>query len=309
VAIAEASTATRGFVHTDDGRLSYLEWGERGRPDMLLFHGGTGCAAEWDWVGAAFARSHHVIAPDFRGRGHSDWARDPRRYGKYETVADAARLVDALRLSAIVLIGASFGAGIAAIYAARHPERVRALVLDDGGPPVQRMIGTMLQKKLGTAPTEMPAIPHSFATLEEAAAYLRPLRGRSEAETLEYIRALRTPSWILRRAREQFVRGDDGRFVWRSDMSGLVEGLVKYYQGPDPADPVHWDAIRALSMPTLCLRALESETFTEERRDLMLAANPRIRLVEIPGSAHTVARWQPGEFLIQTTAFLREVGA
>jgi hypothetical protein len=100
VAIAEAAFATRGFIQTDDGRLSYLEWGERGRPDMLLFHGGTGCAAEWDWVGAAFARSHHVIAPDFRGRGHSDWARDTHRYGKYETVRDAERIVGALELRA-----------------------------------------------------------------------------------------------------------------------------------------------------------------------------------------------------------------
>ena len=309
MAIAEAAIATRGFIQTDEGRLSYLEWGKRGRPDMLLFHGGTGCAAEWDWVGAAFAGSHHVIAPDFRGRGHSQWARDTHAYGKYETVRDAERIVAALALRAIVLIGASFGAGIAAIYAARHPELVRALVLDDGGPPVQRMIGTMLQKRLGVAPTEAPAIPSSFATLEEAAAYQRPLRGRSESETLAYIRALRAPNWILRRAEEHFVRGDDGRYTWRSDMTGLVDGLVKYYQGPDPADPVHWAAIRALAMPTLCLRALESETFSEERRDLMLAANPSIRLVEIPGSAHTVARWQPGEFLIQTTAFLAEVGA
>jgi esterase len=304
------TSGSRGFVTIGDHRLSYLEWGPRDAPPLLLLHWGTGQAADWEAPASVFAPAHRVVAPDLRGRGHSDHARDLRGYGKYVSLADIEALSDALALDGMIVIGSSFGAAMAALYASRHPDRVRAVVMDDGGPPVERLVGTLLQHHLGAAPNDWGAVQDVFPTLEDAAAYPDPWSGppaRPQHELAGYLRALGRPNWIIRRAEERFVRRPDGTYTWRNDMRGLHEGLVRFYQGPDPADPAHWDAIRALRVPALCLRALDSETFDEDRRDKMIAANARIRLVEVAGSAHTVLSCRPLEFLRETRAFLDEV--
>ncbi|MET0374289.1 MAG: alpha/beta fold hydrolase, partial [Rhizorhabdus sp.] len=56
--------------------LNIVEWGERGAPPLILQHGGRDHARSWDAVAAAFADDYHVIAPDLRGHGDSDWASD-----------------------------------------------------------------------------------------------------------------------------------------------------------------------------------------------------------------------------------------
>lgn len=276
---------------------------------MLLLHWGTGSAADWEAYARVFATSYHVVAPDLLGRGHSDRASDLREYGKYESLADIEALADALGLDDAVVIGSSFGAAMAALYAARHPDRVAALVMDDGGPPVERLVGTLLQHTIGARASDWSAVQETFATIEEAAAYPDPWSGpppRPRRDMVEYLTALPRPNWILRRAEERFVPLPDGTYTWRNDMRRLHEGLIRYYQGPDPADPRHWEDIRSLRVPALCLRAADSETFDTARRDKLAAANPAIRIIDVAASAHTVLSCRPIEFLRETTAFLRE---
>src|SRR5678815_4178080 len=133
---------------------------------MLLLHWGTGQAADWEPYGRMFSTAYHVIAPDLLGRGHSDRAADLHEYGKYESLADIEAVGAALALDDAVVIGSSFGAAMGALYAARHPEHVAALVMDDGGPPVERVVGTLLQNKVGAAASDWSAIRETFATLE-----------------------------------------------------------------------------------------------------------------------------------------------
>jgi pimeloyl-ACP methyl ester carboxylesterase len=53
-------------------KLHYLEWGEVGKPDLLLVHGWTGFALSWSTVAEYFQERLHIIAPDLRGHGDSD---------------------------------------------------------------------------------------------------------------------------------------------------------------------------------------------------------------------------------------------
>jgi pimeloyl-ACP methyl ester carboxylesterase len=300
----------RGSLTVREHRLSYLEWGDtRARP-LLLLHWGTGMAADWEPYARLFSGAYHVLAPDLLGRGHSDRAKDLREYGKYESLADVEAFVDALELDDIVVLGSSFGAAMAVLYGARAPERVAAVVMDDGGPPVERVVGTLLQHTIGARTADFDAVQDSFDSIEDAAAYPDPWCGpavRSHDEMREYLKALARPNWILRRAEERFIRREDGTYTWRTDMRRLHEGLIRYYQGPDPADPAHWDAIRSLRVPALCLHAMESQTFDAARRDKLAAANRAVRIVDVAGSAHTVLSCRPLEFFRETTAFLAEV--
>ncbi len=117
----------RGFEH-DGLTLSYLDSGGR-KPLILALHA--------LWMEARsfedFARSMpewRVVSLDQRGHGLSDHASD---YSREAFVDDIAALLDHLGArEPAVLIGNSLGGTNAFVFAARHPERVRALVIEEG---------------------------------------------------------------------------------------------------------------------------------------------------------------------------------
>ena len=62
----------RRFTEVQGIKLHYLEWGEAGKPDLLLVHGWTSFAASWTAVAEYFRDRYHIVAPDLRGHGESD---------------------------------------------------------------------------------------------------------------------------------------------------------------------------------------------------------------------------------------------
>src|SRR5260370_7104116 len=55
-------------------RLHYVDWGNSGAPPLLLVHGGRDHCRNWDWVATPLRRAWHVLAPDLRGHGASQWS-------------------------------------------------------------------------------------------------------------------------------------------------------------------------------------------------------------------------------------------
>ena len=60
------------FTEAQGIQLHYLEWGETGKPDLLLVHGWTSFASSWSTVAEYFRGRFHIVAPDLRGHGESD---------------------------------------------------------------------------------------------------------------------------------------------------------------------------------------------------------------------------------------------
>lgn len=100
---------------------------------MVLLHGLTASGANWAPVAPVLASRYRVYAPDLRGHGASDW---PGEYRFDSLVADVVGFLDALALDRVVLVGHSMGGVVGYLLAARYPERVGALVLEDPPPPV-----------------------------------------------------------------------------------------------------------------------------------------------------------------------------
>jgi pimeloyl-ACP methyl ester carboxylesterase len=102
-------------------------------PPLLLLHG---VLRGWrDFVGLlpTLATRWHVHALDFRGHGKS--GRTPGRYLVRDYVDDAAAVAEGLFTEPGVLLGHSLGALVALAVAARLPDKVRALVLEDPPSP------------------------------------------------------------------------------------------------------------------------------------------------------------------------------
>ncbi|GHC83975.1 hypothetical protein GCM10010349_68620 [Streptomyces flavofungini] len=119
----------RKFFTVDGRRLSYLDFGGSGRP-LLALHGHYNEALTFAPLAAALAPGWRVIALDQRGHGESDRA---HRYERDEYVADVAAFHRHLDLSRVAVLGHSLGGVNAYQFAARHADKVSALIVEDIG--------------------------------------------------------------------------------------------------------------------------------------------------------------------------------
>jgi len=107
----------------------HLEVEGEGSVPIVLMHGFGGSARNWRPQLRALKDACRVAAFDVRGHARSEAPGDAASYRPACFVADVARVLDHLGVHHAVIGGLSMGAGIAARFAAAHPERVRALVL------------------------------------------------------------------------------------------------------------------------------------------------------------------------------------
>ncbi len=119
-------------------KLNYVDWGNPQAPPLILLHGGRDHCRNWDWTAQALREDWHIIAPDLRGHGDSEWVND----GNYTTLAcvyDLAQLIDQLGLAPVTIVAHSYGGHIALRYTGLFPERVRKLVAIEGLGPSPKM--------------------------------------------------------------------------------------------------------------------------------------------------------------------------
>jgi pimeloyl-ACP methyl ester carboxylesterase len=123
MSVVEQSLPERKVVQTPGGAVSYRETGNG--PALFLLHGMNGNSRSWAQQLKAFADSHRVIAWDAPGYGLSDpVAPDADAYA-----AQAASLLEHLKVERTHVIGHSMGGVIAERFCARHLDRAVSLVL------------------------------------------------------------------------------------------------------------------------------------------------------------------------------------
>ncbi len=111
-----------------DLSLYYQEQGT-GEP-LVLLHGNGEDHTYFRRQIEAFSREYRVIAVDTRGHGRSPRGTAPFTLKQFAD--DLMALFRRLKLSEAVLLGFSDGANIALLFAIKHPERVKALILNGG---------------------------------------------------------------------------------------------------------------------------------------------------------------------------------
>ena len=102
-------------------RLHYAAWGERDAPPLLLVHGGRDHCRNWDWVAEALRDDYHIIAPDLRGHGDSEWLKGGG-YNQLDYVYDIAQLLNQTKMTPVTIIGHSLGGSISLTYSGLYPE-------------------------------------------------------------------------------------------------------------------------------------------------------------------------------------------
>jgi len=93
-------------------------------PPLLLLHAGICDGRMWDDQIDAFARTHRVIVPDFRGFGRTEMVA-----GSFAHRHDLRALMDHLGIDRAILVGGSMSGKTTLDFALDHPRRVEALIL------------------------------------------------------------------------------------------------------------------------------------------------------------------------------------
>jgi pimeloyl-ACP methyl ester carboxylesterase len=239
----------RGTVTGDGITMAYGFWPGAGAPVVAL-HGVTASYVNFVGVADRLAGRRPLLALDLRGRGDTDKP-EAGPFGMSQHAADVAAAMRAFGLTGgSVVVGHSMGAYVAVALAAEHPELVSAVVLVDGGLPLEAPAGIAPEQLLDVALA--PQMARLRATFATEADYLRfwadlpPFSGgRWNGWVEDYLRydLGGQPPTLQPKASESAVRGDfvdtlDGdRLRARLPLVRVPVLLLRAPEGFNPGQP------------------------------------------------------------------------
>ncbi len=261
------SSIEEGDVEVSGANIRYRAWGKRGKPGLILVHGGVAHKGWWDFIAPFFVPHYRVVALDLSGMGQSDW-RDhydmPLYADEVLASAEAAGLFESNEKP--WLVGHSFGGFVAMGFAARHGERIQgAIVIDSPVRPAEKQRRTAPPSRGGKV----------YNDLETALGRFRLLPSQ-ECENLFLV------DHIARASLKQLDNGWTWRFdpqLWpkmRYDMRAAIEVLNE------------------LKCPITLIRGENSMLVSDELWSFMKQAFPKsTHHVSIPEAHHHVMLDQP----------------
>jgi len=273
-------------------RLHYVDWGNREAPPLILQHGGRDHCRSWDWVAEELHNDWHVIAPDLRGHGDSQWSPEGH-YGMDAFVYDFAQLVHTLGHDQVTIVAHSLGGNVATRFAGLYPDKVRKLVNIEGlgpSPELRREIEARgraarirewidgKRKAAGRTPRRYPSIEAAYARMKEENAFL----------TDEQARHLTIHGASL---------NEDGTWSWKFD------NYLNVWSATDISYPEQEELWRAITCPILFLYGSDSFASNPEK-DGRIGNFRNARIIEYENAGHWLHHDQLDRFLADVKAFL-----
>ncbi|MFJ9241463.1 alpha/beta fold hydrolase [Streptomyces sp. NPDC101776] len=176
------------FAAPDGTRLAHHTEGDG--PPLICLPGGPMRDSAYLGTLGGLTAHRRLIRLDLRGTGASEVPQDPESYRCDRLVDDVEALRDHLGLDRIDLLAHSAGANLAALYTARHPDRVARLTLVT--PSVYAVgIGISAEDRLAVARLRgsEPWFGPAFSALEQITA------GRATPDSWEAIAPFAHARW------------------------------------------------------------------------------------------------------------------
>lgn len=224
-------------------RLYYESHGE-GAPVVLL-HGVGGNHASWFHQVVAWREKLRVITFDARGFGNST---DAELLGRAAFADDLEALLDHLQIERAALVAQSMGGGAAVTFAARAPQRVRALVLAD------TLVGLDLPQDMAARMREVAARTANLSQIERV---LGPT----------------------------FTRAQPASAFLYTSLASFNDTSVRTLRGEQPLTSL--DALDACGVPTLFVAGVEDVLFPAEEIRRAQSLMRGAEFLEIAGAGHS----------------------
>ena len=285
---------TSSLYYSQRLRLHYVDWGNEGAPSMLMIHGGRDHCRNWDWVAEKLRDRFHIIAPDLRGHGDSEWAIGGG-YNELNYVYDIAQLVLQKKMAPVTILAHSLGGSIGLLYAGLFPETVKKIVAIEGLGPSPEMLkrfqstaieervrGRFQARRDGAGRT-----PRKYATLDEAFARMKSENKHLSDEQARHLTV------------HGAMQNEDGTYSWKFDNQVRMGG---------PEGLSHEDQHRIWSLitaTTLLIRGMESWA-SDPVADGRIAHFKNAKLANIEKAGHWSHHDQLDVFMGHVNGFLED---
>jgi pimeloyl-ACP methyl ester carboxylesterase len=284
-----ASDAPEARYYQSQGlRLHYTDWGNGSAPPLLLVHGGLDQSRSWDTVARALQARFHVVAPDLRGHGDSDWATGSS-YSLADHVYDLTCLIKSAGLEQVAIVGHSMGGMVSLTYAGAFPQNVSRLVVLDGVTnfparsvkPIEVRIAEWIGDLDKTAQRKI----HRYPSVADGADRILARNARLTREQAMHL------------ATHALKRDADGEYSWKFDP--YLRARAPYRLSLEDHIAL-WSRIQC---PTLLVAG--SESFLPDPGTAGVLGHFRqAELVKIEGAGHWLQHDQPDELISLLKTFL-----
>jgi pimeloyl-ACP methyl ester carboxylesterase len=268
---------TDHYLWTSDSvRLHYRDYpgGRDGQPALLCLPGLTRNARDFEALATRLSPTFRVVTPSLRGRGDSGYARDPLTYGPLTYLQDLGRLLEAARLTRVVVIGTSLGGLMGLLLDGTQRSRIAGLVLNDLGPTMEEAGLARVRAQVGRG--------GNWPTWLTAARDI----ARRQADIY--------PGWKLEQwlahAKRLCRVSREGRIVWDYDPE-----IAAPFSLPN-ADPQLdlWAAFEGFrDRPVLSIRGERSDVMSADTQARMAERLPGLAAVTVPRVGHAPTLDEP----------------
>ena len=274
-------------------RLHYVDWGNQDAPPMILIHGGRDHCRNWDWVAEKFRHDYHIIAPDLRGHGDSQWMIGGS-YNQIDYVYDIAQLLHQKEMSPVTVIGHSLGGSISLLYTSLYPETVDKLISIEGmGPPPSMLEDRLNQPMSSRLDNWIKDLRKLSSRMVKKYDSLEDAFQRMQAEN---------PHLSEGQARHLTIHGstqnEDGTFSWKFD------NYVRTFPPVGIPQEDQWSMFERITCPTLLVRGLESWASDPVKDGRTKNFNTRIEVEAFADAGHWVHHDQLEPFTKRAKTFL-----
>lgn len=262
------------FLSARDGlKLHVRVWGAEHRTALpvVCLPGLTRNAADFDTLAAALAndtiRPRRVLALDYRGRGASEYDRDPQNYNVAVELADVIAAVTALDAIPAIYIGTSRGGILTMLLAAARPTLIAGAVLNDIGPVIEPQGLMRIKSYVGKLPEP--------GTFEDGAEILSRLFSAQ-------FPGLSAQAWL--EAAHQTWLEVNGRLVLTYDTR--LRDTLKDVD-PERPPPAMWEQFDALAnVPLMAIRGVNSDILSAGTLRAIKARRKNLETVEVADQGH-----------------------
>ena len=242
--------ARRKYFQSGPLTLSYLDYGGDSRNILLLLHGTMNDARTYEGLTVSL-EGWRIISLDQRGHGWSDHPPD-RDYSRNSYVEDVANLIrDELGGQPVTILGHSLGGINAYQCAARCPDLVRAVIVED--------IGVEITVDMSFA----EQLPERAASLQD----LRDALRRAGVRAIGYF--------------SESVVHDENGWGFRADLKGMIVS-AQLVTG------VWWNDWLSSTCPILLIHGRKSFVLDLSQAARMVARRPNTQLVVFDNCGHSV---------------------
>ena len=269
-------------------------WDGGGTTTVLLLHGFLDLGRTWTSMVEALPEGcdWHLVAPDWRGHGQTDWVGAGGYYHFADYVRDVEQVVKAVRRERLVVVGHSLGGGAAVLWCGTRTDEPDGAVLVDWPGPVPI--------DASHYPDVMGAFLDQTAPFDPAR-YSRPMRDLEHAATrLQRINPRLSDAWVERYARWATRRDAEGTLRWRYDPLHRTRAPV-----PMPTE-VAATFFARVACPMTWIGGAESLVLGD-RLEALLDTRPEVSRVLLPRAGHMVQNDRPEALAHELLAFVGRI--